>query len=54
MTAECDRCGATFAPDTRHLEMTHQWKPPENPAHRFTLCARCADEFGKWLEGSDR
>ena len=52
MNAECVRCDRSFAPDTRHVELRHQWKPPEDPAQIFHLCPDCADKLGKFLDGA--
>ena len=54
---KCERCGRTFAPDTRHIRAEYSWYPPESREDHLDeisyLCPDCAKDFEEFLEGGE-
>lgn len=58
MTADpiCAKCGRTFAPDSRHVELEYEWVPPESRDDKgdtLYLCPEHSDALREWMGGLD-
>lgn len=57
-SAECERCGRTFPPDTPHTEVNWSRYPPESRKDELGrgghLCPDCSRDFRDWLDEDPR